>query len=107
MERQIPLVAKTNLSYAGREFKAGDVFLAKPIDAAVFTYRRRAKFAPSDAEPTPEPETFRPAKREEIELTEDGERMFGGVVTPAEETQQPESGSRRRRYRRRDLKAEE
>lgn len=75
--KMIALVAKQPLSYAGRDLRAGDVFEAKPIDAAVLTYKRRAGFAPKDATPTPEPEP------------------------------EPAPGTRRRRYRTRELKADE
>lgn len=62
-ERTITLVAKQPLTYAGRNFEAGDVFSAKPIDAAVMTYRRKAKFADKDAPLTPEPEPETPRRR--------------------------------------------
>jgi len=52
----IPLVANVPLSYAGRDFQAGDVFEATPAEAAALTYRQRARFADKDAELTPEPE---------------------------------------------------
>jgi hypothetical protein len=52
----ISLVAKEELTYAGRTFQAGDVFEATPIEAAALTYKRRASFAKKDATPTPEPE---------------------------------------------------
>lgn len=52
----IALVARESLSYAGREFQAGDVFEATPIEAAALTYKRRAMFAGKGAELTPPPE---------------------------------------------------
>lgn len=56
VERTIKLIAKQSLTYAGRDFHVGDVFLTEPIEAARLTYQRKAQFAPKDAEPTPEPE---------------------------------------------------
>jgi hypothetical protein len=68
----IPLKAQEDLTYAGRDFKAGDVFEAAPVEAAALTYKRRAIFADKDEPLTPEPEP-----------------------------------PQRRRYRRRDLQAQE
>jgi hypothetical protein len=50
----ITLVAREPLTYAGRDFQAGDVFEAIPIDAATLTYKRRAKFAEPGTELTPD-----------------------------------------------------
>ena len=53
VSKMIPLVANVPLSYAGRDFQAGDVFEATPAEAAALTYRQRARFADKDAELTP------------------------------------------------------
>ena len=92
-ERTITLVAKQPLTYAGREFQAGDVFSAAPIDAAVMTYRRKAKFADVGAKPTPNGLICPDAK--------------GELGEPGPPDLDPEPEPRRRRYRTRQLKAEE
>ena len=59
----ITLVAKQPLTYAGRDFRAGDVFAAEPVYAAILTYQRKAKFAEAFTPLTPEPEPETPRRR--------------------------------------------
>lgn len=113
-DRTITLVAKQPLTYAGRNFEAGDVFSAQPIDAAVLTYRRKAKFAPRDAPMTPDGTDCpgaeghpgvqgEPGIARGCPAGERGELGEGDIGGPEPE---PEAPRRRRRYRTRQMKAE-
>lgn len=88
--RTVTLLAQRPLDYAGRVVGAGEPFEATPIDAAVLTYRGQAVFAPPGVRsrpPAPVVPTAAPSTADAAE---------------------PEAGaSRRRRYRRRDLTAED
>lgn len=84
--RTIMLIARGALTYAGRVIADGERFEAAAIDAAVLHYRRQAVFAPRVRPPAPVPgaDVCTPAR----------------VVAPA--TDRP-----RRRYKRRDMEAED
>lgn len=91
MARLISLIAREALTYSGRSVGAGEVFEAAPIDAAILTYHRKAGFAKKGNAPaTPAPLS---------------------VTAPAEPEPDPETTEpplrRRRRYRRKDMRAED
>lgn len=85
--RRIALIARRALEYGGRALGAGDVFDATPIDAAILTYRHHAAFAPTGVTASPAPSSVAVV-----------------VVAPSAEEDPPKP---KRRYRRKDLIADE
>lgn len=51
--RLIALIARRPFEYDGRRLVAGQRFAARPIDAAVLTYRHQAAFAGAVPAPAP------------------------------------------------------
>src|SRR5690606_35253767 len=86
--RHIPVIAIAPFQYEGRALQAGELVEVRPIEAAMLTYRRKAKFAngrrsePAVVVSEPEPAAI-PA-------------VMGDVI-------EDEAPRRRRRYRRREL----
>lgn len=79
--RLIPLVARRNLTVGGRALAVGEVFETTPLDAAVLTYQHKAAFAPRGVTASVP--------------------LQGSPATPAPEVRT------RRRYRRRDMAADD
>jgi len=99
---RIALVARRDLEHEGSIIPAGFRFDAAPIEAAVLCYQRKAAFAPPGMidpvptillpveEPAPDPPRRRVARRR-----------------PAREAEAVETPKPKRRYRRRDLSADQ
>lgn len=102
MASTIALIALRALNYGGRSLGVGDQFEARPIDAAILTYRHHADFAPRASRPsTPSPH---PAPLP-IVITEPDEQE--PISEPDEPAPEDPPKPRRRTYRRRDMKAED
>ena len=86
---RISLIANKDLTYAGHNLTAGDYFEATPIEAAALTYQRKARFT---------------RKRDRIKV-EEVEAEYG--LNSLTDTPDAEIPRPKRRYRRRDLQAEE
>lgn len=85
------LIATQSYPYAGRSLQCGDCFEASDRDAHILKTVGRAKDAPPD--PTPAPKD---------------NKLTSKVLTAEDDSaEKPAAPARRRRYRRRDLQAEE
>lgn len=96
----ITVKAREPLYWAGRAFRAGEVFSVTPIEAAALTYQHKAIFATEDERPTPPP----PPEPEPVPEPTPAELEPQPELDALSEDEQPR---RRRRYRRRDLVADE
>jgi hypothetical protein len=84
MRNPIHLIAKTTFEHHGRRLTPGDPFTASPIEAAALRYQRKAIFAP--------------ARRVQT-------RAMAAETSSA--PTQSDTPTRRRRYQRRDMVAED
>lgn len=101
----VSLIAKKNLRYAGEAYAAGTAFEARDeADATVLSLTNLAYYAPTqtkemEPEPVAEPE---PAPEPLAEPTPDDDAPEPEHVEPGS----PVAAPPRRRYRRRDMRAE-
>lgn len=95
MATAISLRARKPLVYAGRRVAAGEYFLAAPVDAASFAYRKLAIFATAPAPPAAPPLRDR-----------DGWNCPAGPPGQEGEPGDEAPPRKKRVYKRRDLQAE-
>jgi len=112
--RTIALIARAELHYKGQRVKAGAVFQAAPVDAAVLRYHRKVDFAPRErvSAVPPEPLGAGLPQAPDAVLTTP-ENLMPEAVEDLNESwrdreEDPEKKPRtRRRYQRRDLTPED
>lgn len=93
MATALSLRARKPLVYAGRRVAAGEYFLAAPVDAASFAYRKLAVFAD-------------PPSPQATSLTRDGWTCPAGEPGQEGEPGIQAPPRKKRVYKRRDLQAE-
>jgi hypothetical protein len=126
MSRTIALIARRPLRYQGRQIQAGEVFQADAVSSVSFRYRGQARFAPTavtlpPAAPLPSPV---PPLVVDTVATMDSAAPIPEAVWPSPEAPSPDvpvpdspapdaetdvsdEPRKKRRYRRRDLQADE
>lgn len=94
----IALIARTALTHDGRRVKVGEVFEAAPVPAVVLLNRGQAVFAPRGSRPTSSP--ARVAPEAPVDPRQEAAAEF-------DEAEPDPPKTKRRRYQRRDLEAED